>query len=358
MADFDLSLVVRAQDQGASAAGDKLTRSINTLATAEDKASASAGRLVGSTATVAGAQDKATTSTDRMTAAEFRAVGGAAGLEAANRKLVSSANQQAAAHGGLVRSLGQTRAGTVQLGQQIQDVGIQLSSGTDLIRVLAQQAGQTGFAMSQMGGTVGKVGVIMGGIGVSAALALVSVLGTMLFSSKKAETAQKDLGDGINFAALSAKELVKSIGELEDAERKSIRTTYQAEQAKLADARAALTLARANREIAKSSLERALAQQSGDFEQGAFGGGKIGPRVASLRADLAQLDAAIGSAASLERLANIPVIQREITAATDGAAAATLKYDAALAKLNTRFAGKDRFGKALAANLVIDEATY
>lgn len=90
-----------------------------------------------------------------------------------------SAREAARSGTGNVVSLGQQRAGYMMLGQQIQDVGMQVALGTNLFQVMAMQAGQTALAVQQMGagGAAGRVAAFLGGPFGSAILAGVSILG-------------------------------------------------------------------------------------------------------------------------------------------------------------------------------------
>jgi hypothetical protein len=87
------------------------------------------------------------------------------------------------------RALRQNRQGTQQLGMQINDFATSVSSGSSVTQAFTQQLGQVGFAMSQMGGTAGKIGAFLAGpwgalilIGAMAITPLIE----KLFQSKKA----------------------------------------------------------------------------------------------------------------------------------------------------------------------------
>ena len=61
------------------------------------------------------------------------------------------------------KALRQNRQGTQQLGMQINDFATSVSTGASPLQAFNQQIGQVGYAMSQMGGTVGKVGAFLAG---------------------------------------------------------------------------------------------------------------------------------------------------------------------------------------------------
>lgn len=76
------------------------------------------------------------------------------------------------------KALRQNRQGTQQLGMQINDFATSVSTGASPVQAFNQQIGQVGIAMSQMGGTAGKVGAFLAGPW-GAAL----VIGTMAVSA-------------------------------------------------------------------------------------------------------------------------------------------------------------------------------
>ena len=99
-------------------------------------------------------------------------------------------------------SLGQQRMGYMMLGQQIQDIGMQLAMGTDVFRVLAMQAGQTAMAVQQMGagGVGGAVARFIAnpfGSAILAAASIVAMFGSSLLGAtneaEQNEAAQRRL---------------------------------------------------------------------------------------------------------------------------------------------------------------------
>jgi hypothetical protein len=92
-------------------------------------------------------------------------------------------------------SVGQMRAGSMMLGQQIQDVSMQLALGTDPLRVFAMQAGQTALAVQMMGGAGSRFAAFLGGPWGAAILGAVSLVGLFATRSKEAETAQINLAN-------------------------------------------------------------------------------------------------------------------------------------------------------------------
>jgi len=71
---------------------------------------------------------------------------------AATQKLTATQMAHTATMGQAAVSTGQLRAGLVSLGQQAQDVGIQLAMGANPLMILVQQGGQIATAVQQAGG--------------------------------------------------------------------------------------------------------------------------------------------------------------------------------------------------------------
>lgn len=260
-------------------------------------------------------------------------------IETEHRKAVAGYNQHAAAAKGVTQSLGAMRASSANLGAQVSDITQSLALGINPFMVFGQQAGQTAAALSGMGGVAGRVATFLSGPFGSLVLAGVTVLGLFATASKDAEKATRDLGDGIDFAKMSTSELIKSIDELEAAQRKSIRTTEEAEEAKLRDARAALKQANDTREATKAMLEGMLvtAQRNAGQGTGGLAGAAAGLSVNELRSQIQQLDASITKAQALVRETQVPILQRQAKAATDGVTNATEVYRRAKSMLDATY---------------------
>jgi len=130
-----------------------------------------------------------TVSAEAYARAEAIAARGAIELAAANRTATNST--------------GQMRFGTMMLGQQIQDVGIQLASGAGFLRTFAMQAGQTALAVQQMGGAGSGFARFIGGPWGSLILAGVSVLAVLtagMMSNAEAAEAAHAGADGLSDA--------------------------------------------------------------------------------------------------------------------------------------------------------------
>lgn len=90
-------------------------------------------------------------------------------------------------------AMGQQRGAYQQLGFQVQDVTQQIALGVNPLVILAQQGGQTAFALSQFGGTLGRVAGFLSGPWGAAILGGATILGFLLMRSREAEEAQTDL---------------------------------------------------------------------------------------------------------------------------------------------------------------------
>lgn len=113
-------------------------------------------------------------------------------------KIQRAANDVAPAIDKVTRSAGQARAGSIQLGQQLQDVAVQAQAGTSAFTIFAQQGGQVAFALSQMGGVAGKVGTVLSGpLGAGLILA-VSLLGPFVAKLFETEVAADKATKGLS----------------------------------------------------------------------------------------------------------------------------------------------------------------
>lgn len=91
-----------------------------------------------------------------------------------------------------VRSMGRMNSVYVQMGYQAQDVTASLASGINPLVILAQQGGQTAAALSQMGGTIGKVASFMAGPWGAAIIGITLLIGLMTQTSKEQKKADEE----------------------------------------------------------------------------------------------------------------------------------------------------------------------
>lgn len=104
----------------------------------------------------------------------------------------------------VINSVGAQRQAYVQLGQQLQDVAIQAQLGTNPLIILTQQGSQAAFALSGLGGTVGKVASFLAGpwgAAVFGAITVLSLFTKGLWDNKEASDeagkASEDFAQGL-----------------------------------------------------------------------------------------------------------------------------------------------------------------
>lgn len=250
-----------------------------------------------------------------------------------------------AASGGMVgTSAGAQRAGMQQLSYQIGDVTQQFALGTNPMVIFAQQGGQVVQALSMMrGGAGGLIGFLAGPWG-AVFMGAIMILGTFFGKTKQAETATLNLADAINFQKMSTAELIKSINQLSAAQEKSNRTSYESEVQANRNATAVLREAEANRTGAIAQLNYAKAKfyaQGAQSKGGAEIKGALGAAVSNIDGEIKALEATIITAKKFANQTAIPIARRAAEAATDGAAAATLRYDKAELKLRQTLLAKN-----------------
>jgi hypothetical protein len=119
------------------------------------------------------------------------------------------------------RSLGRTNMVSVQLGYQMQDVAASIASGIRPMVILAQQGGQTASALAMMGGTVGKVGSLLGGFWVQAILAAIMVMDMLWSTTDKGKQKTLDLNDAESRRAATVKDLTEALKQYVDQQRQS-----------------------------------------------------------------------------------------------------------------------------------------
>lgn len=273
------------------------------------------------------------------------------------RGLNAEMNRLEAAGGRGAASMGSTRAAMQGLSFQAQDAFTQISMGTNVLTVLAIQGGQAAGQMTYMGGTLGKVANFMvgpWGLAITAGMLVLGSLTKGLFdneeASDKAKKGALDLTSAIDFQSMSVRDLADAIDELEKAQSRQLVTARQSEIQALKNAEAALKEATANRQKAIATLQALNADQSvslnrmaGEDLLGAIPAGyqQIQAAMGATKRDIDALTKAAGAAERLVRETKIPIMTRQVTEATDAAAAATGRFERSIESLSARFtAGK------------------
>lgn len=229
------------------------------------------------------------------------------------------------------------------MGRQFSDVGAQLSGGQSPFTILAQQAPQLADAMSDLGGKAGAVASFFSGPWGAALLAAASIAGNLTLAVLANDEAEQK-------HEKSAKSLTSAINDMTEATKGAIQTSQQAEQQHYNEAGALLVKAQNARKATVALLEAARARlQTADQQANAQGDPEGGvnfgilagatqeAEIRRLTAAIAKQNAEIVQQGENVRRAGIPMLQRRAAEATDAAAAASGRYDRALAKLNQRF---------------------
>lgn len=197
MPDFDLSLVLRGRDDGASAAANKTATALDRLTSAEEKAA------------LAAAQAKITA--DNLKASYSTQQAAITRLAAENSRL-ANAEANAAAKAALMSStLRSSRVNLSNFGSQFQDITQSLTLGISPMTVFAQQAGQTAYSLTGLGGKAGAVARIFAGPFGSIIIATAAILGKLAFESENAAKKQEDLGDMADYVGRAQTQLGKVI---------------------------------------------------------------------------------------------------------------------------------------------------
>lgn len=176
-------------------------------------------------------------------------------------------------------SAGAQRAAYVQLGQQLQDSVIQAQMGTSALTILTQQGSQAAFALSGLGGVVGRVATFLSGpygAAVFAATALTGGLATVLLSSKGAfdgatgaAAANKTATDALATATAALDEVTGRLTQSTDQRRVA---TALATEATRRDAQAALAAAEAMLAYREARLSAQRARAGNNFSNSAMAG--------------------------------------------------------------------------------------
>lgn len=186
---------------------------------------------------------------DALRACRIAIIEQGAAATAASRQMqqLSQATVQAG------NSAGQMRAASANLGQQIGDISQGLALGISPMTIFAQQSGQVAFAMSGMGGAIGKIATFLSGPWGAAITGATIILGSLAVAHDRAGTSADRQGD-------AQKALKKVLDELDAATGRNNRTTEESIRLGTAAAEAALKQAQAERTKLQAKLEAARAE--------------------------------------------------------------------------------------------------
>jgi len=262
--DFDLGLTIRADGSAAVSEADKFAGSLDRVATASKKADTAARSQASGTDAATRSEKSATDATkqhadslDRLagelnqakaatsgnvsasaalTAAQARQTAASAALAAAHDKVAAAADKDGAAQTRAAAQLASAQArvaaataalervqqksntaandnaaamnrqafGARSLGQQVGDFFTQISLGSSPVQAFSAQVGQAGFAASEMGGRIGKVGAFLVGPWGIALTVGALVLAPFVEKLGKAAFGATDLTDALDKAAFSS----------------------------------------------------------------------------------------------------------------------------------------------------------
>lgn len=262
-------------------------------------------------------------------------------------------------------SIGQQRAGYTQLGFQVQDITQTLALGINPLVVLAQQGGQTASALSMAlgeGGTAGKIATFMAGPWGSLILAGVTVVGMLGF---KALTAGNELSNMTNQLREDARQseltrraheafnatlegMIANSRRLNDELSRTVSTQRQVEIGQLAAAGRNVADLRNQaddyrRQIAQRTHEletlesmRGRVMREGGVEANEAAIAAKRAELVALNQQLAEAVTGVARAEQNVRMAEQPLIQRDVESSLDRRTAATERYTRALGNLNTQ----------------------
>lgn len=233
------------------------------------------------------------------------------------------------------------RRSTLQnVGYQFQDFIVQVDGGTSVLRALTQQAPQALSAIAMLGsGAEATSGKFMRfanflgggwGIAITTGITLAGALASKLL----------DQGDAADTGTKATESLETAIHELNVTTGKEIQTSAQAAQAAYNEADAQRAAEVEVRKHTKALLEQAIAKRDRVFldeRRGNLAAPQAAGEVASLRAQLAAQDTAIGQAEQNVRRRYIPIMQAIVKEGQDPAAAATARHARQVALLNAAF---------------------
>ena len=201
---------------------------------------------------------------------------------AANDKAAGSLQSLAAAQREAEKAARRNQIGMVQLGQQFQDFGIQVSGGTNPLVAFSQQASQAAFVASNMEGKIGAIGRFLSGpwiaITAAAALALTPLIKSFLDTGEESENAKKSitsLEQSFDFAKLSAEQLEQVNQLLADSNKDIAQTAIQAANATAIQAAENRDAAQAQLDAASATLKRRETQLAAIKTPGAYVGGGV-----------------------------------------------------------------------------------
>lgn len=274
--------------------------------------------------------------------------------EQAAKRAGAAANDAGAKIAGSTRA---AQAGAVNLGRQVQDVAVQLQSGTNLGTIVAQQGGQVADALAQMGGRFGGLASFLAGPWGAAIIVgsgvLLNYLIPALFDTGEAADEAKgktyDLSNGLNVLELSANATAGAMKQLAQEMRQAILVQGDFLRSKALLAGQAASDIEGRIRGNQAALKQEIDKGSGLGGLIPFGGSNF-RRIGQLREQIKLDREALAIAREGAADASIATAQQRAIEQLDAKTAATGRYNRAVGDLNKRLreTQNDPIGASLA----------
>ncbi|HEU4958961.1 MAG TPA: hypothetical protein VFT56_01020 [Sphingomonas sp.] len=199
MTDLVVSVKLKADGSGLVGQARAAKAEVAGLGSAAVAAGADAQRLAAGAGAAEAATRALTTSAGQVSNAMEVVATSTRQAAAASDKLATDQAAHTRAVNDNIRSIGQQKAGYFALGQNLQDVGVQLSMGTSFMRVMALQGGQLASAIDMIGpkGAFGRLASFLAGpegaVVFTVGVLLAPVIGKLLEENDALEQQEKDL---------------------------------------------------------------------------------------------------------------------------------------------------------------------
>lgn len=245
--------------------------------------------------------------------------------------------------------------GARNLGQQFGDLGLSIAGGISPARAFGQQAGQIGYALSEMGGKAGAVGAFLTGpwgIALTIAAAVTAPLVEELLSGGEAADGLKgktlSLADALEASRFATDAARKALADYNAEKEKARRNDSLATEEALRSAKARLADAIAIREQIKATIQKALIDES---SARMVGGGQLLQNVMLGEGALATQTAQIDQLRATTRNLQIDTAVSAAKAAVNPIEAINQRYDRMADAAKRAAAGNDRLAASIGATL-------
>lgn len=228
--------------------------------------------------------------------------------------------------------------GMAQLGQQISDIGVQASMGTNPFLIFSQQVPQVTYALANMNGAIGRLGAALSGPFGAAAIAAIGFIGMLVSKTREANREAEDAaGKGLKSLADRMRELAGLAPAAFGVASSALGAEFSKEQKKNADEIERLTSLMIKAERKRVQLMNSPIQDDTTIYMIA----KLGLEVENYRKQIEELSEKTLDQRSAFNDMAIAAADRRIEAARDKAKAITQAYEEQRTKLiQLRQAGK------------------